>query len=139
MLWSTLDGGRVREVPARSSKAGRYVELEGAPDLVVEIVSDGSERKDLERLPPLYERAGIPELWIVDARSDRLLFEMKSLDHGRYRLVEASATGWLRSAVLGLDVRLERHPGHGGRWRYRHRNSRYRGQTYAGAWQKVGR
>jgi Uma2 family endonuclease len=33
-----------------------------APDLIVEIVSDSSTRKDEERLPPLYARAGIHEL-----------------------------------------------------------------------------
>ncbi len=38
--------------------AGRYVELEGAPDLVVEIVSDSSVAKDTQRLPPRYAAAG---------------------------------------------------------------------------------
>ncbi len=62
VFWDTLDSGRALEIPAASEEPGRYVELEGAPDLVVEIVSDSSERKDLERLPRLYAAAGVPEL-----------------------------------------------------------------------------
>ena len=36
----TLAAGRARLVAAATGQPGRYVELEGAPDLVVEIVSD---------------------------------------------------------------------------------------------------
>src|SRR3569833_499404 len=43
--------GRVAWVPKASKAAGRFVEIEGAPDLVVEIVGDSSARKDTKRLP----------------------------------------------------------------------------------------
>jgi Uma2 family endonuclease len=36
--------------------------VEGGPDLVVEIVSDSSEEKDLDRLPRAYFSAGVREL-----------------------------------------------------------------------------
>ena len=69
VLFTSLDAGRVRQVP--SARGGdRFIELEGAPDLVVEIVSDTSERKDTERLPPRYAHAGIPEL-LADRRPRR--------------------------------------------------------------------
>jgi len=55
VLWESLRSGRVRYVPSDT-------EIEGAPDVIVEVVSDGSIRKDTQRLPPLYSRAGIPEL-----------------------------------------------------------------------------
>jgi len=58
VLWQSLQEGRVREVPAASGEPGRFVELEGASDLIVEIVSDRSVRKDLERLPQLLRRSG---------------------------------------------------------------------------------
>src|ERR1700733_12956080 len=62
VLWEALDSGRLCYIPAASGKPRRYIEMEGAPDLVVEILSDSSVRKDLVRLPPLYAAAGVPEI-----------------------------------------------------------------------------
>ncbi len=118
VFWDTLDSGRVREVPAASEKPGRYVELEGAPDVVVEVVSDSSERKDLQRLPRLYASAGVPELWLVDARGRDLRFEIHALEAGSYRRVEPES-GWSRSDVLSARFRLDRHGVRGDRWAYR--------------------
>ena len=39
----------------------------GAPDLVVEILSPSNSRKDLKDKYEIYEEAGVPEYWIVDA------------------------------------------------------------------------
>ena len=50
----TIDSGRVRLVPSAGGEPDSYVELEGAPDLVVEIVSDSSVAKDTKRLPISY-------------------------------------------------------------------------------------
>ncbi len=118
VFWDTLDSGRVREVPAASEKTGRYVELEGAPDLVVEILSDSSENKDLKRLPRLYASAGVPELWLVDARGKELRFEIHTLETGSYRHVRPK-NGWARSAVLSARFRLDRRRVRGDRWSYR--------------------
>jgi Uma2 family endonuclease len=61
---------RVHLVPGSSQEPGRYVELEGAADLIVEIVSDSSVGKDTRRLPEAYSRAGVREFWLADARND---------------------------------------------------------------------
>jgi Uma2 family endonuclease len=68
VLWDSFEAGRVRGVPDTSGEPDSYIEIEGAPDLVVEIISKNSVAKDRVRLPPLYARAGVPELWLVDAR-----------------------------------------------------------------------
>ena len=60
--------GRVRLVPKASSETADYIEIEGPPDLIVEIVSDSSVCKDTKRLPAAYFAAGVPEFWLVDAR-----------------------------------------------------------------------
>ncbi len=117
-LDESFDRGRLREVPSAGGQPGRFIELEGAPDLVVEIVSDSSTGKDTHRLPPLYARAGIPELWLVDARGNELSFEVKTLDGTVYRTVEPDAGGWRDSPVLGTGVRLTRTTTRRARWRY---------------------
>ncbi len=115
----TLDSGRLRYIPAASGKPGRYIEMEGAPDLVVEILSDRSVRKDLVRLPPLYAAAGVPELWRVDARQERLRFEILALDAGGYVRMRPDGRGWTGSPRLNHRFRLVRHPVRPGREGYR--------------------
>jgi Uma2 family endonuclease len=119
VLWEALDSGRLRYIPAASGKPGRYIEMEGAPDLVVEILSDSSVRKDLVRLPPLYAAAGVPELWRVDARQDSLRFEILVLKAGGYVRVRPDARGRTRSPRLGCRFRLVRHPARHGAGGYR--------------------
>lgn len=43
--------GRVTFVPKAGGDPGRFVEVEGGPDLVVLIVGDSSVKKDTRRLP----------------------------------------------------------------------------------------
>ena len=57
-----IDTGRVTLVPKSSGEEAGYVEIEGPPDLIVEIVSDSSVKKDTERLPAAYFAAGVPRI-----------------------------------------------------------------------------
>ena len=118
VFWDTLEAGKVRMVPSKR-RPGRFIELEGSPDLVVEIVSDGSVKKDLVRLPPLYAKAGIPELWLVDARGEKIRFEIHRLVAGRYETVPSDANGWITSPRLGSRFRLARREVRPGHWSYR--------------------
>ena len=117
VLWDSLDMGRVREMPSKKRRPERSVELEGAADLVVEVISDGSVNKDRTRLPPQYAAAGVPELWLVDVRRG-LRFELHVLEAEGYRLLEPDADGWLQSPLLG-PVRLRRERKRPDRWSYR--------------------
>ena len=58
---SSLRRGTVRRVPKSTREPERYVELCGAPDVIVEIVSDTSVGKDTRRLPLAYLSAGVRE------------------------------------------------------------------------------
>lgn len=118
VLWDTLDSERVRLVP-KKRKPERFVELEGGPDVVVEILSDESVGKDLRRLPPLYAAAGVPELWLTDACRKKLRFEILTLAGSEYQKVEADAEGWIRSPRLGRTFRLLRTERRPGIWSYR--------------------
>jgi Uma2 family endonuclease len=106
-LDSSMDSGQVRPVPS-PKKPGSFRALEGAPDIVVEIVSDSSVKKDYDRRPPLFSRAGIPELWLIDARQEDLRFAIHSLRAGDYALVPPDADGWITSPRLGHAFRLVR-------------------------------
>jgi len=116
VLRETLDTGRARFVPTRKGRSGS---VEGAPDLVVEIMSDSSVQKDTLRLPRLYARAGVPELWIADCRGDRVRFEIHTLLENGYAVIEADADGWVRSPLLGRSFRLVRWTAPPFPWRYR--------------------
>jgi Uma2 family endonuclease len=87
--------GRVSLVPQATAEEGRYVELEGPADLVVEIISDSSVKKDTLRLPKAYYRAGVAELWLIDARAHDMRLDPSSrndrLQGSRHRRSGVSA------------------------------------------------
>ena len=68
--WEAVEEGRVRLVEGVEEG---FVELEGSPDMALEIVSAYSVRKDTQVLRKLYWRARIPEYWLVDARRSPFL------------------------------------------------------------------
>lgn len=118
-LFFTYEGwqaGRVRMEPSPTGKPN--YELVGTPELVLEVVSDSSEEKDLVRLRRLYHLAGIVEYWVIDARGDDLSFEILRHAAAEYVPVPPTADGWLRSAVFGREFRLTRERSVIGLWRY---------------------
>jgi len=117
VLYDSLDAGHIREILRRRGDPESAIELEGAADLVVEVISDGSVGKDRVRLPPQYAAAGVPELWLVDVRRG-LRFELHVLKADGYRLLAPDANGWLRSPLIG-PVRLRRERKRPDRWSYR--------------------
>jgi Uma2 family endonuclease len=84
-------------VRAANHERVRYNYVDGPPDLVIEIVSQGVRANEQQRVRR-YESAGVSELWLVDA--DRRMSEVLRLDgSGRYAAVDASAA--LESKALG--------------------------------------
>ena len=58
----------------------------GAPDLIIEILSPSTQRHDRLTKYNLYERAGVPEYWIVSP--DERTVQVSVLTGGRYRVCE---------------------------------------------------
>lgn len=81
--------------------------LDGAPDLIVEIVSPKYRATDRGEKFYEYEAAGVPEYWIVDP--DRQHAEFAQLDaHGVYQVVFSGSAGVYRSKVLnGFWLQVE--------------------------------
>ena len=64
--------------------------IRGVPDLAVEVISEGSWRRDRIDKKALYEQFGLPEYWLADEESRTL--EVFALVKGVYQL-HAKATG----------------------------------------------
>ena len=77
------------------------------PDLVVEVLSHRTWRKDLRDKPGLYEALGIAEYWSFDQHrvSDEPPLVVRRLENGSYHVEGDGMTG--HSAILGLDIRVE--------------------------------
>ncbi len=114
--WESLESGRVRLVP-REGTEGQYLELEGSPDWVMEIVSRTSVQKDTRRLREKYHRARIGEYWLIDARGDEILFQILVRGEADY-VAQTERGGWQTSVVFGRRFRLVRRRGRLNLWEY---------------------
>jgi Uma2 family endonuclease len=94
-----------------------YTEIEGVPDMVLEIISASSVKKDTKKLFKAYWDAGIKEYWLVDVRGERLNFDIYRHTKKGY-LATRKKDGWLKSQVFGKSFRLTRNEDRFGHPRY---------------------
>lgn len=83
--------------------------VQGAPALVVEVLSPSTRRRDLGIKRELFNRGGVREYWIVDGRLNRIEVYRRDADGtlGRVELLEASADAVLTTPILpGLELPL---------------------------------
>lgn len=79
--------------------------VEGAPDLVIEVLSPGTARRDLGEKLKLYAESGVAEYWIVDPGAR--IFEFLENRDGEY-VVRLPESGIYRSrAVVGLELDID--------------------------------
>ncbi len=80
--------------------------LNGAADVVVEILSTSSATRDRRDKLAEYAAAGIPEYWIIDPRFDPAIVELCTLtEDGYYAPIPPDSTGIIASIVLdGLTI-----------------------------------
>lgn len=81
--------------------------IQGAPDLIVEILSEGTAYRDTIRKKMLYARFGVLEYWI--AAPQEKMIELYSLDNKTYQLIKTHFyNDTLESQVLkGFTLELK--------------------------------
>ena len=114
--FSALESGRIREV---AGVRHGCVELEGSPEMVLEVVSDSSEEKDLVDLRTLYWKAGVDEYWLVDARTEDVRFEVLRRTAAGYSSTRKQAGGWVRSDLFDASFHLVKLENRAGRPNYK--------------------
>ena len=89
----------------------RYAEVvteknaQGAPNLVVEILSPGTRRRDEGLKRRLYERMGVDEYWIVDPAAENVRVYRAS--RGAYRAMRFTRGDTIVTDLLpGLEIKL---------------------------------
>ncbi|HEY1067508.1 MAG TPA: Uma2 family endonuclease [Pirellulales bacterium] len=113
---ASIKAGRVRLVPKPGADPGHYIELEGPPDLVVEVVSDSSAVKDSQWLLEAYFAAGVPEYWLVDARGDEVLFNIYNPGESAFLAAPVDAEGFRKSRMMSRRLRFTRKRSDFGWW-----------------------
>lgn len=101
--YESVRAGRLRKI---AGKKNGCVEYEGSADMVLEVVSDSSEEKDLIDLARLYWKAGVKEYWLVDACGDLPRFEILRRSSKGFVTTRKQAGGWLGSEVFDRSFRL---------------------------------
>jgi Uma2 family endonuclease len=111
--WDALERGRARYV----GEQDKAIEVEGSPDMVMEVVSRSSVRKDTVSLMKCYWAAGVKEYWLVDARREIPVFRILLRGPRGFRDTR-SRGGWHRSAVFVREFKLDRRIGRMGHAAY---------------------
>jgi Uma2 family endonuclease len=104
-MFVSFDSLRAGEVEI--AEGANSLEVEGSPDMVLEVVSPSSEHKDTVVLRDLYWRAGVKEFWLADPRGDGVAFDILRRGTKGYAATRKQA-GWVKSGVFGRSFRLTR-------------------------------
>ena len=80
--------------------------IQGSPDLVVELLSEGTEKRDRREKFSLHERFGVREYWIVDPETE--MVQVFRLSGGKY---PAPVEFWKNACLVsprlpGLSIHL---------------------------------
>ncbi|RAI95318.1 Uma2 family endonuclease [Algoriphagus yeomjeoni] len=79
----------------------------GAPDLIVEVLSPGNNKKELQNKYEVYEESGVSEYWIISPYEETLM--INSLTDGKYVATRLFTRGDIvkSKCVSGFELDLE--------------------------------
>ena len=84
--------------------------MAGAPEIVIEIASRGTRKRDETIEKRLYERSGVAEYWVVDPECETIrIYTRGARGFGRPRELAAEDGDVLTTSLLpGLEIPLAR-------------------------------
>jgi Uma2 family endonuclease len=103
--YDALQSGRMARIEGETSSC---LQLEGTPEMTLEVVSATSVQKDTVELRELYWQAGVLEYWLVDARGVSPHFDILRRGTKGYTATRKQAGGWLKSSIFGRSFQLVR-------------------------------
>ena len=106
----------IRGVPAKPPRRVYRTWIEGKfPDVVIELVSESTVRRDLGAKRRLYAGLGTQEYFLFDLQEGIMLPTLQGfrLEGEEYQPIPETPEGGLRSEVLGLELRERRRPTEG--------------------------
>ena len=79
----------------------------GAPDLIVEVLSPGNNKKEIRNKFDVYEEAGVKEYWIVDPVYQTV--QINKLENGKYVPMRALSVGDIATSEImpGFSLDIE--------------------------------
>ncbi|MDP1727860.1 MAG: Uma2 family endonuclease [Bacteroidota bacterium] len=79
----------------------------GAPDLIIEILSQGNNRKELQNKYEVYEERGVLEYWIISPDGQTL--QVNTLIYGKYKASRLFTSGDIitTSVLPGFSLNLQ--------------------------------
>ncbi|HRX79906.1 MAG TPA: Uma2 family endonuclease, partial [Pirellulaceae bacterium] len=78
--------------------------IKGVPNLIIEILSPSTAANDRSLKKEIYERASVPEYWIVDP--DEHVVEQLVMRDGKYELVGSHAVRITVSTIENVSIDL---------------------------------
>jgi Uma2 family endonuclease len=99
---------RMRRVTFVKGQNG-YIEIQGTPDMTLEVVSMSSMKKDTIELRELYWKAGVREYWLVNALGDDFRFDILRRTRSGY-VAAQKRSGWAESKVFGCSFKITSKP-----------------------------
>ncbi len=94
-------------ISKEKSSIVREKRIEGAPDWIAEILSEGNAYHDLKTKKKLYEKHGVLEYWIVDPMERGV--EVYQNGESGFKLISSANSGKIASALLdGFSVEIDR-------------------------------
>ncbi len=81
--------------------------IEGAPDLVIEVLSESTAYYDLKKKKAVYEKSGVSEYWIVDAEEKNIeIYENTNTNFQKVTLLEMGQS-YTSKKLIGFILKPE--------------------------------